>query len=107
MFVQAVEATAEAEQLTYKPSLDSQSRPILPITNYVIALSMNWALHGQNSWRGDFVTLKYADHTLWDADFLNTVLQYFLDIAEAKSLPSVGEFAWRSDKVLFHQNKNC
>ena len=98
--MQAVEATAEAEQLVYKPKLDAQAQPIIPITNFVVVLSMNWALHGQNSWQGDSVTLKYADHTLWNADFLNIILQYFLDLAGASSIPDMGEFAWRSDKVM-------
>ena len=97
--MQSVEATAEAGQLMYKPMLGAQGQVVLPITDYVVVLSMNWALHGQDSWQGDYVTLKYADHTLWDADFLNEILQYFLDVAKAKSIPSVAEFAWRSDKV--------
>lgn len=97
--LQAVEATAEAEQLVHKSTASDQAQAIVPITNYVVILSMNWAMHGQNSWQGDAVTVKYQDHTVWDTKFLDEVLRYFFHVAAAKSFPSLDEFAWRVDKV--------
>ena len=45
--VQAVEATAEAEQqlLMYMPTLESHGQTIHPITNYMVVLAGNWVVH--------------------------------------------------------------
>ena len=43
--VQAVEATAEAEQLMYTPTLEPRGQTIHPITNYMVVLAGNWVVH--------------------------------------------------------------
>ena len=97
--LQAVEATAESEQFIYKAALRADSQVVKPITGYVVILSMNEALHGQNSWQGTFVSLKYQDHSAWDTETLDELLRIFFSITEASSFPSVAEFGWRVDKV--------
>ena len=105
--MQAVEATAEAEQLKYKGDIDAEAQAILSITNYVVVLSQNWVLHGQNTWQGAYASHLYQDHSAWDTHILDELLQKFLRFSGAKSIPDLGEFAWRADKVLrlcFEQN---
>lgn len=99
LHVQAVEATGEAEQLVYKPALEAEAQTIAPITGYVVILPQHWVVHGQELWQGAFVSSKYQVHTLWNNDFLVEMLQYFLGMAGAKSIPLLDEFAWRVDKV--------
>lgn len=107
MPVQAVEATGEAEQLVHKSAVDAEAELILPITGYVVILPQNWVVHGQETWQGASVSNKYQDHSLWSADFLVEMLQYFFNIAEARSFPQLDEFAWRMDKVETFRNAHC
>ena len=76
--VQAVEATADAQQLVYKYDVNTPEHPIQPIDGYVVILGQNLAVHGQEQWRIN------TDHTTWDG---------------AHSIPSLDQSAWRHDKV--------
>ena len=108
MPVQAVEATGEAEQLVHKSTVDDEAELIVPITGYVVILPENYmVVHGQETWQGASVSNKYQDHSLWSADFLVEMLQYFFTMAEAISFPQLDEFAWRMDKVETFQNTYC
>lgn len=100
MLVQAVEATAEAEQLVHKSTVDAEAELVVPITGYIVILPENYmVVHGQETWQGAFVSHKYQDHSLWSNDFLVEMLQYFFMMAKAISIPQLDEFAWRMDKV--------
>lgn len=97
--IQAVEATADAEELVYKSSLEEQAQPIIPITGYVVILTMCWAVHGENNWQGESVSAKFGDHTVWGTEFLDRMLRFFFSVAQAKSFPTLEQFAWQVDKV--------
>lgn len=99
MPVQAVEATAEAEQLVHKSAVDAEAQLIVPITGYVVILPQNWVVHGQETWQGAFVSSKYQDHSRWTNAFVVEMLQYFFHMADAINFPLLDEFAWRMNKV--------
>lgn len=106
--MQAVEATNEAEQLVHKSALDAEAELIVPITGYIVILPENYMLvHGQETWQGASVSIKYQDHSSWSDDFLVEMLQYFFNMAKAISFPQLDEFAWRMDKVETFWNTYC
>lgn len=97
--MQVVEASAATGQLVYTPDSETDALAIAPIPGYAVAIPTMDAIHGQESWRGEFVSAKYGDHSAWDVDTIVQMMREFFRAAAAVSLPDLAEYHWRLDKV--------
>ena len=108
LWLQTVEATAEAGQLTYKTAFLESGQLVLPIQDYVVLQrSITLVMHGEDIWQGAHVSEASGDHSLWDADMVCThLLAPFFTISGALPFPSLSEYSWSLDKVLL-VSANC
>lgn len=95
--LQVVEASAEADKLVSRTH-ESEAEVEL-LRDFVVAIPTMNAVHGQDSWQGQHVSEKYADHSAWDVHDIVAMLRRFFAVSEALSLPDLAEYEWRLDKV--------
>lgn len=97
--LQVVEASAAANKLVTRSSLNESSVKLAPLEGFVVAFPTMNAIHGQDSWGAEYVSDKYADHSAWDVHTIIGMLHRFFAVSGAVSLPDLAEYEWRLDKV--------
>ena len=86
-------------QVLYASDSASEQLAVAGIQGYAVAIPTMNAIHGQDSWKGEFVSTEYGDHSAWGVDTIVEMLRKFFRVAGAVSLPALEEYQWRLDKV--------
>ena len=100
--LQVVEASAAANKVVSRISLDLPEVEVAPLPDFVVAFPTMNAIHGQDSWWAEHVSEKYGDHSAWDVGRIIEMMKTFFAVSGAISLPDLAEYEWRLDKVKYN-----
>ncbi|KAL0049946.1 hypothetical protein WJX82_001365 [Trebouxia sp. C0006] len=102
-FWQAVEATADTGRFVFKANMSAQEQGVPSIEGYAILLpTILSVMYGQGEWPEDSVSEFYGDHSAWDRKEILEMLDKFLSVTHAITLPDLEEYNWRSNKEALY-----